>query len=386
MATLWQRMLGWLGADEGTARAAPPAEPTSAPPAAPSPPPPPSAPPAAAPLSASLSPGAQRRHRKLAARQAAAQRALARGDQVINGGPVPTLPDPLVVAGDLRISGTRLEALPTVVTVGGDLHVTGRSRLRQGPQVARVGRDLRLEGVPVAALTGDLQVGRDLRLLRCRSLEVLPEGLVVPRNLDLRGCTSLQRLPDGLRVGGDLRLSGCVALTSLPRGLVVGGQLDLSGCVALKAIEHPIEVGGYIEVGGAGLCQIPPQMAACRWAFRRMITTSDLLFPTGVVDPLRLLGVRNTELRRLLLDRVGVDAVLEHLQVEVVDADEDPGGPRRLLRVPALGGHQLLDCRCPSTGRRYLLGVPTQRVSTAHAAAAWLAGMSEADYCPVLET
>ena len=51
----------------------------------------------------------------------------------------------------------------------------------------------------------------------------------------------------------------------------------------------------------------------------------------------------------------------------------------------ALHARYLL-CQCPSTGRQYLLGVPTT-VRSCHAAAAWLAGFDDpAEYQPLKET
>ena len=45
-----------------------------------------------------------------------------------------------------------------------------------------------------------------------------------------------------------------------------------------------------------------------------------------------------------------------------------------------------LHCRCPSSGREYLLRVPPT-TSKCHAAAAWLAGFDNPDnYKPVKET
>ncbi|HIE00364.1 MAG TPA: hypothetical protein EYP59_08760 [Thiotrichaceae bacterium] len=45
-----------------------------------------------------------------------------------------------------------------------------------------------------------------------------------------------------------------------------------------------------------------------------------------------------------------------------------------------------LRCRCPSTGREYLLSVPRQ-IKHCHAAAAWLGGFDNPlEYQPILET
>jgi hypothetical protein len=60
---------------------------------------------------------------------------------------------------------------------------------------------------------------------------------------------------------------------------------------------------------------------------------------------------RNAELRRLMLERVGLDTVLAQANARLLDRYRDPGGERALYRV-AVGenSHFYLRCQCASTG------------------------------------
>jgi len=96
------------------------------------------------------------------------------------------------------------------------------------------------------SLPAGLEVGGDLNLNWCNSLESLPDELTVSGSLSLYGCTRLKSLPQGLIVGRDLFLNGCTSLTSLPAGLVVDGDLNLFRCTSLGELPQDIKVGRRI--------------------------------------------------------------------------------------------------------------------------------------------
>ena len=101
-----------------------------------------------------------------------------------------------------------------------------------------------------------------------------------------------------------------------------------------------------------------------------------------------ILSAANAELRRVLLERVGLDRFLSEAGAEVLDQDRDAGGERRLLRVPMSGDEDLVCVlvHCPSTSRRYILRVPPT-MKTCHQAIAWTAGFENPDdYSPLVET
>ena len=93
-------------------------------------------------------------------------------------------------------------------------------------------------------------------------------------------------------------------------------------------------------------------------------------------------------MRRVLLERFGLDRFLREANAEVLDADRDAGGERKLLRV-AMAGDEDLVCvlvHCPSTGHQYILRVPPT-MKTCREAIAWTAGFDDPDkYRPLLET
>jgi hypothetical protein len=116
--------------------------------------------------------------------------------------------------------------------------------------------------------------------------------------------------------------------------------------------------------------------------------TDRIAFDPESITVEEILEESNQELRRVLLERVGLDWFFEHARPEVLDEDRDRGGTRRLLKI-GLRDQEVLVCvqvQCPSTGGKYLLRVPPV-MSTCHGAIAWTAGYANPrDYRPVVET
>ena len=79
----------------------------------------------------------------------------------------------------------------------------------------------------------------------------------------------------------------------------------------------------------------------------------------------RILTLDNAELRRMMIEAVGHNALFQSAQTTLVHTDlDEQGNPRALLHLPcedALGGI-LAACRvvCPTTGRVYHLLVDPQ--------------------------
>jgi hypothetical protein len=121
------------------------------------------------------------------------------------------------------------------------------------------------------------------------------------------------------------------------------------------------------------------------------------VFAHATLSASEIFRTANAELRRVMLERAGIDGVLEKAKAKTLDADTDRGGLRRIvevkIEVAARRTNKMqtvklrfLDCRCPSTGRQYLLGLPTS-IKKCRAAAAWLAGFDDPDdYRPLEET
>jgi len=118
-------------------------------------------------------------------------------------------------------------------------------------------------------------------------------------------------------------------------------------------------------------------------------------FPRHVVeDPMRITAVeileeRNSEIRRVMLEKMGIGRFLNESNAHVLDQDTDGRGmPRRLMAQRLWGWAEIsvyVEVTCPSTGHVYYLRVPPETRSCAQAVA-WTFGMDAAQYAPLVET
>src|SRR5205823_146888 len=95
-----------------------------------------------------------------------------------------------------------------------------------------------------------------------------------------------------------------------------------------------------------------------RW--RGVPINARIAFQSKTITASEVLDTPNAELRRVLLERMGYKAFMVQAEAQVLHKDRDPGGERRLLRVPLQGDEDLvcLSVFCPSTGRQYIIRVP----------------------------
>ncbi len=347
-----------------------------------------------------------------------------RGDLTVSAAPRFTaMPEGLRVEGSLRLIGVGVEWLPDDLRVGGDLLLECCPRLTTLPENLRVGGSLVVRRCPIFRLPSGLRVGRDMKLHRLAYLDRLPAALEVPGRLEVVCCPSFRAIAPGVRVGTDLIIRACESMRDLPRDLHVPGTLDLRGCAgleglppglsvgrtlgtnpmtpalrvadcpALVSLPDDLDLGGPIEVAGSGLSDLPDRLfRSVRLLWRGMLVPPEVVFCPETLTPERILGERNAELRRVMLKRVGLDDLLRRSKAELLDTDLDAGGVRRLVRIGMtdrlgrLQDRRYLHCRCPSTGRDFLLRVPPES-RTCRQAAAWLAGFDDPEaYRPVLET
>jgi hypothetical protein len=269
---------------------------------------------------------------------------------------------------ELSLKGTRLAVLPSGLRIEYRLDLEGCTEL--------------------AALPAGLRVS-SLVLRGCTGLTALPEGLDV-EFLDLQGCSRLADWPEGARVRmGHLNLRGCGRLAALPdsMGRERLAQLDVSDCTSLTSLPDGLEVGSWIELARSGLTALPRSMAGTRIRWNGVTIDHRIAFRPESIAVDEVLAEPNAELRRVLLERYGIERFMLDAGAEVLDEDRDPGGVRNLLRV-ALEGDEDLVCvmvHCPSTGGRYLLRVPPT-MTTCHQAIAWTAGFDDPRlYRPTVE-
>ena len=319
------------------------------------------------------------------------------------------LPEGLAV-GSLDLSGCRnLRALPRGLrarrlVLGGawdpqplldaagelscyELDLKG-SRVRSLPPGVRVEYRLDLEGcTELESLPEGLKVG-SLILRGCTSQRSLPEGLDA-YFLDISGCTGIERWPKrGSVQVGRFAARGCAQVRSLPCWLTRLAQLDVRDCTSLRKLPEGLTVSSWIDVAGTAITSLPKGLDGVRLRWRGVGIDARIAFLPETITSEEVLAEPNAERRRVMLERMGYERFFAGAKAAVLDADADPGGERRLLKVPLEQDEDLvcLAVTCPSTGRRYVIRVPPN-TKTCHQAAAWIAGFEDPDdYHPVMET
>jgi hypothetical protein len=301
----------------------------------------------------------------------------------------------------------RLTHLPSTLHLTRDLAVTGCENLQYLP-TQLILRSLDISGsVRMVTLPFDLQVSGEIKARGCVNLQSIPP--VAAETLELAGCTSLRELPDGLPVRylsvdgcteldhwpdsgfprlRRLSMRGCRRLRSLPSGLRQIDQLDVRDCTGLESIPQRLRVTGSLDIGGLSWHALPLSSRGFRLRWNGVAVSGHIIFHPASITVDEILTEDNVEVRRMMLERMGIERFVESAKADVLHQDEDAGGTRQLLVVPLPHDEALvcLSVRDPSTGRRYLIRVPP-RMRDCHQAAAWIAGFEDPDdYHPVLET
>jgi hypothetical protein len=316
-------------------------------------------------------------------------------------------PENLHVTGHLDLSKElNLKALPDGLEVT-RLTIRGCWGLKQLPKRLRC-FELDASETLLTEIPADLRVQNRLDLSNCADLVRLPENLRVG-TLELKGCTKLASLPEGLDVcfldvsgcialnawpeRADLRIGrltarDCTGLTHLPSYLTQLAQLDLSGCESISELPEGLRISSWLDIAGTDITEIPLSLRGVRLRWRGVLVDERIVFRPETITGTEVLATANAEVRRVMMERMGMERFFEDVKAEVLDTDHDPGGVRQLLRVPLPSDEDLvcLAVACPSTGRNYVLRVPpTVRYCTQ--AAAWIAGFDNADeYAPLAET
>lgn len=245
-----------------------------------------------------------------------------------------------------------------------------------------------LEALPPTV--GDLRGLWRLNLSQNR-LQTLPAEIgdlasLLALDLTNNPLTSLPATLANLSLLDDLVLDGCVALTSLPAGLRVR-RLSLRQCEGLTSLPPDLVVSEWVDIGGSRVVGKAPAGAEVRWNGVTMPQRSRVMHPEKLTTA-HILKEQNLEVRRALIERIGLERFVRDARPTVLQSDSDPGGERRLLRIELQHDEPLvlLHVTDPSTGRQYFLRVPPN-MSTCHQAAAWIAGFDDpADYRPIIET
>jgi len=267
----------------------------------------------------------------------------------------------------LDLSNSAVSAIPADISVEFKLNLSGCTVLKELPSGLRTG---------------------SLVLNGCTSLSALPEGLAVSF-LNLDGCANLAHWPESAVVEiGSLRARGCTALPGLPQSLKNLTNLDLAGCRKISSLPDGLRLSGWLDLADTAIVSLPPSLQNVRLRWRGVEINPQIAFFPETLSTAIILDEPNAEVRRVMLERRGLETFFKDATATILDQDTDAGGPRKLLKIPLPGDEDLVcvSLNCPSTGRHYLVRVPPG-IKTCHAAVAWTAGFDNPnDYRPLVET
>lgn len=239
---------------------------------------------------------------------------------------------------------------------------------------------------PLKSLPAGLRVTGSLDLRGSRELVELTESLSVEQ-ISLRGCSKLARLPNKLEAR-TVDVSGCTRLQWQDDGFIEVRRLNISDCPQIMSLPWWLFVEESIDVANTGLTDAPSEFAGCQWLWRDVRINSRIAFHPEQITVKEIFDERNTEVRRIMIERFGFERFFVEANPQLCDRDLDPGGERRLLRVPFrdMDDIYVLSVSCPSNARRYFIRVPPY-LKSCHQAAAWIAGFDDPkEYEPVVET
>lgn len=304
---------------------------------------------------------------------------------------------------------------PALTALPDDFVVTGQLTLSECPGLTHLPSGIRVSALSLRdcpqlqALPADMQVLAELAVQDCPNLAVLPERIEALQ-INVAGCRNLRRLPQGIQAHY-VDFANCTALEAwddptitslrqldargyrnlrqLPPNLREIDQLDVSGCELLADLPPDLSVREWLDIGGTQIRTLPQTDQPFRLRWNGVHVSGRIAFHPETITAAMILGERNVEVRRVMVERVGLERLLAETTPTVFDHDTDPGGPRRLLALTLPRGDEpvvVLHVQDPSTGRQYFIRVPPT-MRTCHQAAAWIAGFDDpAQYRPVAET
>jgi hypothetical protein len=99
------------------------------------------------------------------------------------------------------------------------------------------------------------------------------------------------------------------------------------------------------------------------------------------ITPHGILNERNAEIRRVMIERYGIDRFITDSDAKILDAEEAHGAELVSINLPNDPDEKIvaLKLRCPSTSACYVVRVPPD-MERAKQALAWTANVEESDY------
>lgn len=147
---------------------------------------------------------------------------------------------------------------------------TEKELLDEGHEYFVIIDDLSMAFSNIAVLPKNLIINGDADFSHTR-IKNLPEGFRCDGDLDL-SYTSLEELPDNLTVNGTLRLIGCKNISKLPNGLIVKGRLLLNES-NIKELPNDLVLADDLVIENTNIMDIPDNITTSN----TNIICSDLL-------------------------------------------------------------------------------------------------------------
>ncbi len=288
-------------------------------------------------------------------------------------------------------------SLPPNLTVE-RLEIHSCPSLRALPPGLRVLSELNIVNCPALTDLPSTIEAQTVRIIDCRALRAIPAGWA-PLYLDISANPMLTTWENQtITIMRQLSARGCYRLLGLPPNLWQIDELDLTGCEQIAHLPAGLRIRRWIDIARTGITRLPPSDQGTEVRWNGIAISGQAAFHPETISAEQVLREPNAEMRRMLLERMGMDRFVAEGKPAVLDSDSDRGGPRVLLRiVPDYQNHAMeqetkeaeevfLQVRDPSTGRGYILRVPPT-MTTCHQAAAWIAGFENPDdYHPDVET
>ena len=159
--------------------------------------------------------------------------------------------------------------------------------------------------------------------------------------------------------------TGAVVMTERPIRLERDDRNRLHSATG-KAIEYPDGWGIY--------------------AWHGVRVSEQVIMKPDTMTGKQILDERNAEIRRVMVERFGLDRFLSSVKAKILHQDQS--GSRKLHRIDLAGDEPIVavQVKCPTTGQIYFLRVPPT-ITRCDTAVAWTFGYEHvADYQPSVET
>ena len=120
------------------------------------------------------------------------------------------------------------------------------------------------------------------------------------------------------------------------------------------------------------------------WFYKGVHVTEQIVLQPETLSCEQILTERNAEVRRVMIERFGLDRFLAGVKATPIDTDDK----RSLYKIVVKEDEPIVAVKvqCPSTGQVYFLRVPPQ-IDTCAKAVAWTFGFDKVlDYSPLMET